>query len=242
MPLVRADAALLTAGIRGAVVLSVFSTALPVSGFLLPRTVPATAVLFAEPTSISRTDNHNHDPTCNRPIINLGSTISSITTHPFIDLVKSNPVVDRVRQNFDMLQSILGDIKMRLPDHLDLACVIPRLSKPIQPLLDKISCTLGLDEDAMESAKCNEVRCEDSGQEEKQISHDLGPVPMKVMNLKVETMSDCFQPGLEITYGVRILAKLQDDASCDNLENTETCQRLIEEGRVIQQESCTTEE
>ena len=56
-----AEVSLLAAGLPGSVVVSVFSTALGANtGFVIPRTIPATALLFSEPditlpgTSISR--------------------------------------------------------------------------------------------------------------------------------------------------------------------------------------------
>ena len=83
-----AEVSVLAAGLPGAVVISVFSSVLGAnSGFVVPRTIPATAISFSEPditvpgTSISR--RTSTDPSlsgCSRPIIPLGKAVNSITT------------------------------------------------------------------------------------------------------------------------------------------------------------------
>ena len=83
-----AEVSLLAAGLPGAVVVSVFSTVLGTnSGFVVPRTVPATALLFSEPdvtlpgTSISqRSSTETSQMSCSRPIIPLGNVVNKITT------------------------------------------------------------------------------------------------------------------------------------------------------------------
>ena len=77
----------MVSGISGAVVLAVFSSNLAETGFSIPRTVPATAVLFSEPnldiprTTISRrqsSSSHSLEPhSCPRPIIRLGQKIDN---------------------------------------------------------------------------------------------------------------------------------------------------------------------
>ena len=87
VPIVAADVTLLSAGLEGAVVLSVYSSDLPTSGFLIPRTVDATAIIFTEPdititrTSISRKSSYGdsfHDRACDRPMIHFGKNLSNL--------------------------------------------------------------------------------------------------------------------------------------------------------------------
>ena len=68
-------------------VISVYSSDLAQTGFLIPRTVDATAALFTEPddaipnTSISRQSSYGGFPNnraCKRPIIRLGAKINAI--------------------------------------------------------------------------------------------------------------------------------------------------------------------
>ena len=80
--------ATLVSGLSGAVVISIYSTELDQSSFLVPRTVPATAVIFSEPeisvprTTISRNSFFatSKRPTfaCNRPILPLGPKINAL--------------------------------------------------------------------------------------------------------------------------------------------------------------------
>ena len=140
------------------------------------------------------------------------------------------------------VQEKIGRIKMRVYDKLNIGCLVPKLIRPFEPLLLHIRCKLGLDEDQfMEAAGCNEMRCEESV-EEKQITHDLGPAPMTMMNLEVQTMSDCFGEMREIMYGARVLAKVVDDKSCNDPKYQQECQEAIDQDRVIMQDTCSTQE
>ena len=235
-----ADVALLTAGIPGAVVLSVYSTSLSESGFLLPRTVDATAAIFTEPdvtiprTSISRQSsygNSHKDTSCNRPKIRLGAKINAI---------KKNPIIQTFMKPIEKVQEKTGRIKMRLYDKFNIACLVPKIIHPFEDILQYARCKLGLDEDEyMEAAPCNEMRCEES-LEEKQITNDLGPANMTMMNLRVQTMSDCFGEIPEIMYGSRVLTKIVDDQSCDDPRYQKECQDLMDQNRVIDMDRCET--
>ena len=242
VPVVRADVSLLTAGLNGAVVLSVYTTALAESGFLLPRTVDSTAVVFTEPdatiprTSISRQDPgsglHN-DPSCNRPIISLAPKINTITAHP---------LVKEVMNGVEKVQKRMSTVKMTIYDKLRIGCLFPRMIRPFEPILKYAQCKLGLDEDEfMEAAQCNAMKC-NASIEEKTITHDIGPAPMTMMNLEVQTMSDCFGEMNQVTYGARVLAKIVNDQSCDDPEYEDICKELMNEGRIGEQEKCTTPE
>ena len=131
---------------------------------------------------------------------------------------------------------------MRVYDKLNIACLVPKIIRPFEPFLLYMRCKLGLDEDGfMEAALCNEMRCEESI-EEKEVTHDIGPAPMTMMNLGVQTMSNCFPEMREIMYGARVLAKIVDDKSCDDPRYQQECQEVLDQGRIIDEDGCATPE
>ena len=219
-----------------------YSTALTQSGFLLARTVDATAVLFTEPnvaisrTSISRQDpgsNSRNDPSCNRPILSFGAKINAKTRLPLVK--KAMEIVEQVQEK-------VAPIKMTIYDKLRISCLFPKIIRHFEPILKHARCKLGLDEDGyLEAARCGEMACQESV-EQKQITHDLGPAPMKMMNLEVQTMADCFGEMQEVSYGARILAKIVNDQSCDDPRYQNMCKEAIEAGRIIEEEKCSTPE
>ena len=248
------DVTLLTSGIAGAVVISVFSSDFPdVSGFLMPRTVDATAVTFTEPdeliprTSISRqsaSGSQQNSPTCNRPIIHVGAKVNRFLnkTTTFVDKLKQKPLVGKISELVKNAQEKIEHFQMRVFNALRINCLIPKMIRPFKPILEFFRCKFGLDADEfMEAAQCNEVRCEES-LEDKIITHDRGPVLMNTMDLDVRTLSDCFGDMKEVKYGARVLAKIVRDKSCDDPEYQEICQELIDDNRVIMEENCKTTE
>ena len=226
--------------------LSVYSSSLPVSGFLLPRTVDSTAVLFTEPdiavprTSISRQSTYGDphiDRSCNRPIIRLGAKNNTVEQN-----IKEKSFIKVIMKRVAKVQERIGRTKMRLYDKLGIACLVPRLIHPFEPILSYTRCKVGLDEDEyMEAAPCNVMACEESI-EEKEITHDLGPPPMTMMNLGVQTMSDCFGQMREVMYGARVLVKIVNDESCDNPKYQQACQEAMDQDRIIDEDQCTTPE
>ena len=226
--------------------LSVSSTSLPQSGFLIPRTVDATAVTFTEPdvqvprTSISRQSSYGQphsDRSCNRPVIRLGAKINSIT-----ESIGEKSIVKAFMKRVAKIQERFGRVKMRLVDKLGIGCLVPKLIHPFEPILSYVRCKLGLDEDEyMEAAPCNTMACEESI-EEKVVTHDRGPAPMTMMNLGVQTMADCFGKMRPVMYGARVLAKIINDQSCDDPKNQEACQEAMDQGRIVEEDQCTTPE
>jgi len=240
---VATDVALLTAGIAGAVVISVYSSDLAQTGFLIPRTVDATAALFTEPddaipnTSISRQSSYGGFPNnraCKRPIIRLGAKINAIENKK-----KQSPFIRKISKRFAKVQARIAPIKMRVVDKLGIGCLVPKLIHPFEPMFRYLRCKLGLDEDEyMEAAQCNEISCDES-LEEKVITNSR-PAPMIMMDLDVQTMSDCFGEMREVQYGARVLAKIVRDASCDDPQYEQICQELMNENRVIEEDGCRT--
>jgi hypothetical protein len=159
-----------------------------------------------------------------------------------ISLIKSHPKIEQFMKRIEKVQAKVGRIKMRAYDKLNIACLVPKIIRPFEPLLLYIRCKLGLDEDEfMEAAACNEMQCEESI-EDKPITHDIGPAPMTMMNLGVQTMSDCFGEMREIMYGARVLSKIVNDKSCNDPRYQQECEELMTQDRVIMEDTCQTPE
>ena len=65
---------------------------------------------------------------------------------------------------------------------------------------------------------------------------------MRMMDLHVQSMSDCFEDMEELQYGARVLAKVVDDQSCSDPRFAQQCEDLMSQGRVVDEDSCSTPE
>ena len=324
-PIVLAQVAILVSGLTGSAVISVFSTGLEETGFLVPRSINATAVLFTEPdvslprTTITRRSSDvssNRDPSCNRPIINLGAllkhthsckpghrcvpSILSIAknasstfdknlqnlvtkigqrisnkiqtfqntskqfTHDFKIANASSTLLFGGTENRKKWRNLINKISMlpkqismgisMLPHDFNMAkakfyealriqCLVPRLLRPWEPIFDYARCKMGLQDDgSMEAPGCNAASpCVNPVTDEREITRSQ-PIPMDVTRLEVNTIDDCFPEMRKIEYGSRTLIKLVDDESCEDPRNTEVCQELLNQNRVISEEDCKTPE
>ena len=230
----------LVAGINGATVLSVFSPTLP-GTFLVPRSVPATAALFTEPTllPISRQSIQNqphHD--CPRPVIRLGETLEGVQN-------KVSPLTEiysRLTAPITKITSRISSVKSDIMDQLRLSCLFPRMLRPFEPILEYTRCKLGLKDDGfMETPPCNATLCREPSLQDRPITRDLGvPNFDFMMEGKVSTLDECFPNMDKIDYGARVIAKLVDDQSCDDPKYSSICQDLMQQNRTVLEESCET--
>lgn len=226
--------------------MGVFSSTVP-GTFAVPRTVPATAVLVAEP-GISATSRQSAHPTahrqqsCPRPIIPFGRKIKIAET-------KINPILDRFSKITTPISNVqskisntFSSIKVKILEKLGLQCLFPKLLRPFEPMFKYVQCLLGLNEDGfMEPPPCNRSACMNTDTEDRVITHDRGLPNIDLMiDGKVSTMDDCFDDMEKVVYGGRILAKLVDDESCDNPKYEKMCQDLINEDRMLLEENCET--
>ena len=258
----------LVSGLTGAVIISIFSTELGEASFLVPRTVPATAVIFAEPdvsiprTSISRASTSDFKQagdgaSCNMPILDVGQKIKDIRyvansisgylynkyigNHVAVKL--SEPLLSRahnkITMKWDLVMQKLSMAKALFYENFGLACLVPRLLHPWEPIFDYARCQLGIKiDDFMEAPICNRTLCTDSEIEDREITNDNGMQNIDTSTLDVNTVDDCFNNMNKVTYGVRVLAKLIDDVSCDDPEHKEECDRLIADQRIVEEETC----
>ena len=235
-----AEVTTLVAGISDAVVLSVFSSDI-VGSFVAARTVPATAVLFAEPAiaatsrqSSNKTSNNHR--ACPRPIVNFGQKIKTAKE-------KLSPFLDRISKIVDLISRIqtrISSVKMMMLKKLRLTCLYPKLIRPFQPILTFARCKLGLNDDEfMETPPCDASACTNPIIEEQMITRDLGlPNLDEAIMEDVNTLDDCFSDMEKIEYGTRIFAKLVDDESCDDPRYAAICQSMIEQNRVVMENDC----
>lgn len=238
--MVATEVASLTAGIPGANVISVFSSGIQGS-FLVPRTVPSTAVLIAEPpiVRVSRqggSSSSSQHYTCPRPVLNIGQKIEDATT-------KLSPLLERVSKITDPIsniQSKISDLKSNLFRKLGLSCLIPTLLRPFMPILSYTKCKLGLNDDGfMKTPPCNTSLCVNPIIEERMITRDLGvPNLDEMIEGEVATLDDCFDDMEKVEYGARVYAKLVDDVSCDDPRYVSICQKQIDQNRIVIENKC----
>ena len=246
------EVSFLVFGITGGVVLSVYSTDLPDSGFALPRTVNATAVLLTEPddtlpgTSISRQSSHasSHvDQSCGRPIIPLREKINFVNNvkqkvHEHISPVLSK-IHQRLEKKISFVESTFSLLKAKIYNKLGLSCLVPRLIRPFEPILRYARCKIGLDYDGfMEAHPCNGTVCMDPSIEDRTITHDLGVPNLDALRLDVSTTDDCFSDMKKIQYAARVLAKIIEDQPCDDPRYESLCNDAIEQNRILDEDSC----
>ena len=255
-----AEVSLLAAGLPGSVVVSVFSTALGANtGFVIPRTIPATALLFSEPditlpgTSISRRSSSEASQTsCIRPIIPLGKVVNTITSTvqtlplwlirslaPPLLRPKLDTVIDRFTGIYSGITEMVSMYKAAAVDKARLSYLIPILRRPFEPILEHFRCKLGISEDPyMEAPPCDPTICSSSEVEEREITMTK-PIPsMVLMNISVETIDDCFGDMTKLVYGSRVLIKSVDDESCEDPRFSDMCQELLKDDKVIMEDSC----
>ena len=237
------EVASLVTGINGGTALSVFSSNLPGS-FAAPRTVSATAVLLAEPPIpfISRqsgpSGNMDHHASCPRPIIDVGGKINAAQT-------KLTPVLNRFSKLIALItnvQSKISSLQSRAFQKLGIACLFPKLLRPFNPLIERVKCKLGLNDDGfMETPPCNTTACLNPIIEDRQITRDLGLENLDFMvEDTVSTMDQCFEDMDEVTYGSRVIAKLVDDQSCEDPRYESLCEQAMAEDRIIDELDCQT--
>ena len=258
----------LISGLTGAVIISIFSSELGDESFLVPRTVPATAVIFAEPdiniprTTISRASSAafhraGDEASCNMPILDVGKkikdikyvadSISSYVYNEYIGKHVAAQIVEpvfsrvytRVTRKLDLAAQKISLVKAMFYEKMGLECLVPRLLQPWVPIFDYARCKLGIKiDDFMEAPTCNRTFCAESEIEERQITNDNGMENIETSVLQTNTVDDCFADMQKVTYGTRVSVKLIDDRSCEDPEYQETCNKLIDDQRILEEENC----
>ena len=240
---VAAEVTSLVSGINGATVVSAFSSSISGS-FVVARSVPATAVLLAEPvlpiipltSRQSSTPDSSHHHSCPRPIINVGAKLKTAEK-------KISPILGMFSKLFKPIiafNSLISKVKTRIFQKLGLMCVIPKLTRPFVPFFKHFQCKLGLNEDDfMEAPPCNASACIDPVIEDREITRDIGlPNLDDMVDGMDSTLDDCFADMTKVEYGSRILAKLVDDMPCEDPKFNAICKDLMDQKRMISEEDC----
>lgn len=135
---------------------------------------------------------------------------------------------------------------------LGVSCLFPKLLRQFQPLIERLTCKLGLDEDESEARgfmKTSECKpdssanfpytCTEPSIESRIITRSHGLPNMDVMiENDVSTYDDCFPEMTKVTYGSRVLAKLVNDVSCEDPRYQAICQEQSVQNRVLFEEDC----
>ena len=222
-----------------------FSSNIPGS-FSLPRTVQATAVLIAEPPIALTSRQTGYTPTpqrhprgCSRPIVNVGKKLNATQ-------IKLTPILNRfskITTTISNVQSKISDLKSKTFQKLGLSCLFPKLLRPIEPFIQKLKCTLGLNDDRfMDTPPCNSDSCLNPIIENKMITRDRGLPNLDFMiEDTISTMDECFEDMEKVMYGSRILAKLVDDQPCDDPRFKSMCEEAMNMNRIIFEEDCESQ-
>ena len=225
---------LLSQGLSGVTILSVFSSALP-GTFVIPRTVKATAILFQESITLFGAKQYSYSKkkkkSCSKTIVHLGKAKRRIT-----------PVLNKLT----IVTKPISTLKSKLYQKLGLSCLFPKFLRPYQPVIQRLLCKVGLDEDdnqgfiEIENSECNsEKMCTEQSLEEKVITRSHGFLSSYSSSQnQVETYDDCFQDEEKITYGSRVIAKLVNDSSCDDPRYRGICQELSIQNLIVFEDEC----
>ena len=229
---------LLSSGLSGVTILSVFSSAIP-GTFIIPRTIDATAILFKEPENLFSSKESSYPKkkkrSCSKTIIPLGRTKRKIM-----------PVLNKISR----IMKPISTFKSKLYDKLGLSCVIPKLLRPYQPAIKRLQCKFGLDEidenrGFIETGKssCNsKQRCREPSLERKAITRSHGLLSSYHSNqINVNSYEDCFPENEKATYGSRVLAKLVNDSSCDDPRYRGICEELSDQNRIVVEDDCQSD-
>ena len=239
-PTVADEVSSLVAGINGVTTISVFSSKLPHT-FSVARAIQATATLIQEPHiqkfSRQSEDNRAHIQSfCIKPIIDIGSKLDATNNklipivNWFLDLF---PFITRV---FDKASNVISKIIKQL----GLACIFPKLSRPFDPFIKHVKCSLGLNKkEILEVQPCSDNLCSNTIIYDKKITRDrqLSNLDFWVKDTGIR-VDECFQKMETETYGARVIVKLVDDQPCDDPRFESLCREMISRGRVIFESYC----
>ena len=239
-PTVADEVSSLIAGINGVTTISVSSSKIPHT-FSVARAIPATATLIQEPhiQKLSRQskDKRTHNQSsCLQPIIDIGSKLDATNNkliaivNWFLDLF---PFITRV---FDKVSNLISKIIKKL----GLACIFPKLSRPFDPFIKHVKCSLGLNKKKIiEAQPCSANLCSNPIMYDKKIPRDR-QFPNLYFWVKDtgSRVDECFEKMETETYGARVIVKLVDDQPCDDPRFESLCREIISRGHVIFESDC----
>ena len=175
---------------------------------------------------------------CRRTIIPLGDVKR-----------KFAPVLNKISK----ITAPISETQSKVFRKLGLSCLIPKLLRPFQPIIDKVTCKLGLDSEEengfMETASCESeanatppYSCSEPSSEIRMITRDLGlPNVDSMIKDEIASLDGCFSDMANVTYGTRVVAKIANDVDCDDPRYKEICEELMNQERVLFEEDCQSE-
>ena len=169
----------------------------------MPRTVDATAILFKEtgPSFSSKQSIYSQtkNRACAKTILPLGKAKR-----------KFQPFFNKIGK----ITSPISALKSNIYQKLGISCVLPRLVRRYQPIIQRINCKLGLDEEVDDQGfinvnefSCNSDEvCQEPSSERKLITRSHGFPSLDYVNQnQINTYDDCFHDIGKVTYGSTIL-------------------------------------
>ena len=148
----------------------------------------------------------------------------------------------KITEPFSILTQKMSYVKSRILQKLGLMCVIPKLTRPFEPIFEYARCKLGINQDNfMETPPCNATACIDPSVEEREITRDMGLPNLDFMvDGMVSTLDECFNDMPKVKYGSRVLVKIVDDESCDDSRYESMCQEMMDQNRIVLEDDCQT--
>ena len=196
--------------------------------FAIPRIAPATAFVMKETdTPISRRSfrSSSNSKSCRATKSSKGAVLKKLAEI-------GSPIF-----------SPLSAGKSKLLRRLGWECYGPRFLRPFEPLIERITCKLGLEDDRfMPTPPCNFEKCVKPPLQETEISRDMGfadpedALPKGVAHSNAE----CFNEVPPVMFGLRVITTLLDEAPCEDYKYQKMCQEALLQNRMIQEGGCKT--
>ena len=230
------------AGINGGAAISVFSSDLP-GTFFVARAIPATSILIKEPL-VPTLSRQSEDPysynqySCLGPIIDIGSKLEAAKN-------KLIPIVTWFLDLFPFIARLFADIsslRSKIIKKLGLACLLPKFIRPINPFIEHVKCSLGLDnKELVETQQCSDNLCSNSVLYDRKMNRDqrFTNLEFRVKDTR-SRVDECFEEMETETYGARVIVKLVDDQPCEDPRFESICRETISKGYVIFESDCQT--
>ena len=196
--------------------------------FAIPRIAPATAFVMKESdTPISRrtTKANSNDNSCQATKASKGAILKKISEI-------GSPIF-----------SPLSAAKSKILRRLGWECYGPRFLKPFEPLIERLTCKLGLTDDRfMPTPPCNLKKCVKPLLQESSISRDMGFANPEDSLPKGTAYSnaECFNDIEPVRFGLRVITTLMNDAPCEDPRYQKMCQEALLQNRMILEDDCRT--
>ena len=217
----------LSTGVSDGLVLSAFSSEMN-STFAIPRIAPATAFVMKE------SDN---------PISRRASGYNSIAKSCRATKSSKGALIRKFSEIGSSIFSPLSAAKAKILRSLGFECYGPRFIRPFEPLIERLICKLGLEDDRfMPTPPCNFEKCVKPLLQENEIDRDTGFANPEdsLQEGTAYSNADCFSDREPVRFGLRVITTLLNDAPCEDEKYQEMCQEALLQNRVILENQCTT--